>query len=30
MPIKTGLDVLKYVAEHSPDTDTVLLTVMGT
>jgi len=29
MPIKTGLDVLKYVAEHSPDTDTVLLTAYG-
>ncbi|MDX9870387.1 MAG: response regulator, partial [Candidatus Cloacimonadales bacterium] len=29
MPIKTGLDVLKFVAENSPDTDTVLLTAYG-
>ncbi|MBP7562695.1 MAG: sigma-54-dependent Fis family transcriptional regulator [Candidatus Cloacimonetes bacterium] len=29
MPVKSGLDVLKYVAENSPDTDTVLLTAFG-
>jgi len=29
MPIKTGLDVLKFVAENSPETDTVLLTAYG-
>lgn len=29
MPVKTGLDVLKYVAENSPQTDTVLLTAFG-
>jgi DNA-binding NtrC family response regulator len=29
MPIKTGLDVLKFVSTHSPDTDTVLLTAFG-
>ena len=29
MPIKTGLDVLKFVAKHTPDTDTVLLTAFG-
>ncbi|MCL2063707.1 MAG: sigma-54 dependent transcriptional regulator [Candidatus Cloacimonetes bacterium] len=29
MPIKTGIDVLKFVASHSPETDTVLLTAFG-
>jgi DNA-binding NtrC family response regulator len=29
MPNKTGLDVLKFVSEHSPKTDTVLLTAYG-
>jgi DNA-binding NtrC family response regulator len=29
MPIKTGLDVLKFVANHCPETDTVLLTAFG-
>lgn len=29
MPIKTGLDVLKFVAENCPETDTVLLTAFG-
>lgn len=29
MPIKTGLDVLKFVAKNSPETDTVLLTAFG-
>jgi len=29
MPIKTGLDVLKFVSTHSPETDTVLLTAFG-
>ena len=29
MPIKTGLDVLKFVASNSPETDTVLLTAFG-
>ena len=29
MPIKTGLDVLKFVAGHRPETDTVLLTAFG-
>ncbi len=29
MPRKTGLDVLKFVSEHSPETDTVLLTAYG-
>jgi len=29
MPIKTGVDVLKFVSTHSPETDTVLLTAFG-
>jgi DNA-binding NtrC family response regulator len=29
MPIKTGLDVLKFVSTNSPETDTVLLTAFG-
>jgi len=29
MPIKTGLDVLKYVCANCPETDTVLLTAFG-
>jgi len=29
MPIKTGIDVLKFVASHSPRTDSVLLTAFG-
>lgn len=29
MPIKTGLDVLKFIAENCPETDAVLLTAYG-
>ncbi len=29
MPIKSGLDVLKFVAENCPETDAVLLTAFG-
>ena len=29
MPIKTGIDVLKFVSKNSPQTDTVLLTAFG-
>ena len=29
MPIKSGIDVLKFVASNSPETDTVLLTAFG-
>jgi len=29
MPIKTGLDVLKYIANHAPDTDSILLTAFA-
>jgi len=29
MPIKSGIDVLKFVATNSPETDTVLMTAFG-